>query len=146
MTARANISVDDGMPTPVSHQFTPDGDTKSGNEAVYVNFNSSVPAASERIFISVLPSPAAAEDFSVPGRAVQPRRVKLRIRYPATYTDAVSGLTLVDYVDEVVAEFKIHPRSSEQRAENLRQMLYGLITYANSNQVIYAVDKGQQIW
>lgn len=147
MVARANIALDDGESSPVTHTFTPDGETPTNsNEASYVNRNTSVPAASERLLIEVKASSALPEDFSTPGKKVSPRSVKVRVKYPATYTDAVSGLTLVDFVDEAIIDYKIHPRSSEQRAKNLMFMVKDLHAEANGSQFYEAVTLGERIW
>lgn len=145
MVARANVAVADGEGSPVTHTFTPNGDVANG-VLKYRNFNSTVPAASETLTILVVDSSALPADFSIPGKKVSPRKVEMRVRYPATYDDETTGLTLVDFVDEAIVTFLIHPRSSEQRAENIRTMVSNLLTQTNGNQVLYAVDKGEAIW
>jgi hypothetical protein len=145
MSARANIAVNDGEGSPVTHTFTPNGD--AANEVMrYRNLNATVPAASEVITLSVKDSPASLVDISTPGKKISPRSVEFRLSYPATYVDGVSGLTLVDFVDLAVVQFLIHPRSIEQRCENLRTMVINALTQANGNQILYAVDKGEHVW
>jgi hypothetical protein len=121
MPARGNISLNDGESTPVAHTFVPDGDV-SPNHARFINVNVSVPAASEFTFVNVQRSTARAEDYSTPGKKVAPNRVMFRLLYPSTYVEAVSGLTLVDFVDEYIWQSLCHPRSSVQRRENGRMM------------------------
>lgn len=145
MSARANLALADGEGTPVTHTFTPNGDAANGVMR-YRNLNATTPAASETATILVKDSSASTSDFSQPGKKVSPRTVEMRLRMPATYVDAVSGLTLVDYVNEGVCTFLLHPRTTEQQAENIRVMLSKLLTEANGNQVLYAVDKGEHIW
>lgn len=127
MPARGNIALSDGEATPIVHTFVPDGDVGVGH-ARFVNANVTVPAASEFVFVEVKRSNAKPEDYSTPGRKVQPSIVKTRILYPATYTDAVSGLTLVDFVDESETKNMYHPRSSTQRRENMRYLNANLWT------------------
>lgn len=145
MVARANVALADGESSPVTHTFTPNGDLANG-VINYRNLNATTPAASETLSISVRDSNASAADFSQPGKKVSPRVVEMRLRMPSTYTDAVSGLTLVDYVNEAIITFLQHPRTPEQTAENIRKMCIDLLNVANGNQVGYAVDKGEHIW
>lgn len=126
MPARANLSLNDGESTPVTHVFVPDGDVAPGH-ARFINANASVPAASEYLFALVQRSSAKGEDYSTPGKKVAPNKVMFRILYPSTYTDAVSGLTLVDFVDEHIYTSLCHPRSSVQRRENGRVMMVNLL-------------------
>lgn len=145
MTVRANLTIADGETSPVNHVFSPDGDVLSTGEVAFLNRNASVPAASEVVLASVRKSAAQPEDYSVPGKKVLPRVVQFRLKYPATYVDASSGLTLVDFVDEVTIKFMIHPRSSEQRGKNLRLMTANMLIYGGT-QITYATDKGEGIW
>lgn len=145
MVARANMAMADGETSPVTHTFTPNGDVANG-VVRYRNLNASVPAASEILTLSILDTTAAAQDYSVPGKKVSPRKFELRIKLPVTYVDAVSGLTLVDFINEGIVQFLIHPRSTEQQAENLRVLTANALTATNGNQVLYGVDKGEQIW
>lgn len=145
MVARANVALADGETSPVTHTFTPNGDAANGILR-YKNLNTSVPAASESLTISVRDSASTPADISTPGKKVSPRVVEMRLKDPVTYVDGVSGLTLIDFVNEAVITFMIHPRCSEQEAENIRKMCVDLLNVANSNQVGYAVDKGEHIW
>lgn len=145
MSARANVAVADGEASPVTHTFTPNGDLANG-VIRYRNLNATTPAASESLTIQVKDSPASTADFSQPGKKVSPRTVEMRLRMPSTYVDAVSGLTLVDYVNEAVCTMLLHPRTTEQQAENIRKMTSALFTETNGNQVLYAIDKGEAIW
>lgn len=145
MVARANMAMADGETSPVTHTFTPNGDVANG-VLKYRNLNASVPAASETVTLQVTDSSASPQDFSVPGKKVSPRKVEFRIKLPVTYVDGVSGLTLVDFVNEGIVQFLIHPRSTEQQAENLRVLSANALTTANGNQLLYAVDKGESIW
>lgn len=145
MVARANVAVADGESSPVTHTFTPNGDVSNGVMR-YRNFNASAPAASETMTIQVSDSSSSPADFSVPGKKVSPRKVEIRLRQPVTYVDAVSGLTLVDYVNEAIVQILAHPRSPEQTNENLRKMISDALLATNSNQILYAIDKGEAIW
>lgn len=122
MPARSNLVVTDGESVPVSHTFVPDGDVANGH-ARFINVNASVPAASEYAFCMVQRSSSKAEDYSTPGKKVVPNVVQMRILYPSVYTDAVSGLTLVDFIDEHIYRSNCHPRSSVQRRKNGRALL-----------------------
>lgn len=147
MTVRTTISIADGETSPVTHAFVPDGNVSPTDpRVVFVNRNVTVPGASEKLFATVKRSPAVAADLGIPGKAVQGRSASFRIEYPQTYVDTGgTGLTLLDFVDSVDVKFNIHPRSSEQRAKNLRCLLSNLMLYGG-NQVLYAVDKGEAIW
>jgi len=145
MVARANMAMADGETSPVTHTFTPNGDVANG-VLKYRNLNASVPAASETLTILVADTTSQPQDYSVPGKKVSPRKVEVRLKLPVTYVDSVSGLTLVDFVNEGIVQFLIHPRSTEQQAENLRVLTANSLTAANSNQVLYGVDKGESIW
>jgi hypothetical protein len=142
MPARANISVNDGEGTPVAHVFVPDGDV-TDQVARYSNRNTSVPAASEILTIGVRKSSASASDVQTPGRTVSPNVCELKIKYPATFTDSGTGLTLVDYIDEMITSFKRHPRSSDQRGKNLRTMTANLLA---AGAVVTVVEKNEPIW
>lgn len=145
MAARASIAVQDGETTPVTHTFTPNGfDAKGVN--FWRNLNSSVPSASETISMLVQDSPSAPSDISIPGKKVAPRKVECRLKDPATYVDGVSGLTLVDYINEGIVTFLFHPRSPQQSNKNLRVMLQQLITNTNGNQVLYAIEQGEAVY
>jgi len=122
MPARGNITLTDGETSPGSHVFVPDGDV-SPNHARFINVNASVPAASEYAFVNVQRSSAKAEDYSTPGKKVAPNRFSIRLLYPSTYVEAVSGLTLIDFIDEHIYQSLCHPRSSVQRRENGRIMM-----------------------
>lgn len=126
MPARANIAINDGESSPVTHTFVPDGDV-GPNHARFINANASVPAASEFLFVGVTRSSAKAEDYSRPGKKVPPSKGWVRLLYPATYTEAVSGLVLVDYVDEHWYQHYVHPRSSTQRRKNGRMIIYNAL-------------------
>lgn len=145
MTARANIAQNDGEGTPVTHTFVPDGDIAEG-VARWVNRNASVPAASEKITLMVKDSPSQPEEYSTPGKKVSPRVTEYRLRMPVTYVDGVSGLTLIDYTNEVIVRFNLHPRTSEQAAKNLRTLTLNSLGANSGNQIAYAVDKGEKIW
>lgn len=145
MSARANIAVADGEASPVTHTFTPNGDLANGVMR-YRNLNATTPAASETCTLQVKDSPSQVQDYSTPGKKVSPRTVEFRLRMPTTYTDAVSGLTLVDFVNEAVGTFLLHPRTTEQQAENIRKMFAAAWTETNGNQLLYAVDKGEHVW
>jgi len=127
MPARATLAINDGETTPVSHSFVPDGDVANGH-ARFINFNASVPAASEYLFCNVQRSPAKSQDYSTPGKKVAPNSVAIRLLYPATYVEAVSGLTLVDFVDEHIYRSLCHPRSSQQRRKNGRTLVQNAIS------------------
>jgi hypothetical protein len=144
MVARANIAVADGETSPVTHTFTPNGDVNGVLE--FRNLNATTPAASETITLNVAKSNSPTSEFSIPGKKVGPRKIELRLKMPSTYTDAVSGLTLVDFVNEGIVQFLLHPRTTEQQAENIRKMLAATLTETNGNQVLYAVDKGEAVW
>lgn len=147
MVARANIALDDGESSPVTHTFTPDGENANDpNEKIYVNRNASVPAASEILYIKVKGSASPTEEYTVPGKKVSPRSVQVRIKDPVTYVDSVSGLTLVDYVNEAIFDIKLHPRTSEQEAKNLMFMVKDLFAEANGSQFYEAVTLGEKIW
>jgi hypothetical protein len=126
MPSRGNITLPDGESTPINHVFVPDGDV-SPNHARFINVNASVPAASEFAFVSVQRSTARAEDYSTPGKKVAPNRCTFRLLYPSTYVEAVSGLTLVDFIDEYIWQSLCHPRSSVQRRENGRTLSAGMM-------------------
>lgn len=145
MVARANVAIADGEGSPVTHTFTPNGDL-AAEVMRYRNLNASVPAASEILTLSVKDSSSTPADISTPGKKISPRTFEARLRYPATYVDGVSGLTLVDFVDEAIITCLLHPRTSEQRAKNMRLMLINLLTQTNGNQVLYGIDKGEHIW
>lgn len=145
MVARANMAMADGETSPVTHTFTPNGDVANGVMR-YRNLNASVPAASESLTLQVSDSTSPYQDFSVPGKKVSPRKFELRLKLPVSYVDSVSGLTLVDFVNEAIVQFLIHPRATEQQAENLRVLTANALTQTNGNQVLYGVDKGEQIW
>lgn len=142
MSAFASLTIDDGEAAPVTHTFTPDGLDAKG-VAWWINRNASVPSASELVSMFVRKSPASVEDYQVPGKKVAPRRVDLRLKDPVTYTDTVTSLTLVDYVNEMTQSFLIHPRTSQQNAENLRVLSSNLLLEQN---VVDAVDLGQPVW
>lgn len=142
MSARANIAIVDGESTPVTHTFVPDGTLENG-VARWINFDSS-PSLSEILTVLVKDSASSGEDYSTPGKKVSPRKVEIRLKDPVTYTDAVSGLTLLDFPNEAVITFNLHPRTTVQQAENLRLMVKGLMDgHAN---ITDAVEKGQKIW
>lgn len=145
MVARANIAVADGESSPATHTFTPNGDGANGI-FLFRNLNATTPLASEVITMSQKDSSSPVSDSSVPGKKVSPNVVEFRLRYPATYVDAVSGLTLVDYTDEAIVTFNRHPRSTEQRGENIRKMVSNLLVDAVGTMVTYAVDKGEKVW
>lgn len=126
MPARGNIATNDGESTPVTHTFVPDGDVAPGHSR-FVNVNASVPAASEFLFVGVQRSSAKAEDYSRPGKKVAPSKGWVRILYPSTFVEAVSGLTLVDFIDEHLYQSFVHPRSSTQRRKNGRIMMYNTL-------------------
>lgn len=142
MPARANVTLADGESTPVDHIFTPDGDV-APDVARFINRNASVPAASEVFTVSPKASSASVADLSEPGKKVAPRVTEFRLRMPVTYVDGVSGLTLIDYVNEAIFSFKVHPRASEQQVENLRVMARTAIGQAP---LVVCVDKGEKIW
>lgn len=144
MSARANVALADGEGSPVTHTFVPNGDLAEG-VAAYINRNATAPAASETLTISVKRSSASPSDIQVPGLKIAPRSTEIRVRYPATYTDVNTGLVLVDFIDESIMSFKIHPRSVQQRAKNLRVMSYSCLATAIT-QVSNAVDLGEAIW
>lgn len=136
MPARLNISLNDGESTPVAHVFVPDGDVSPGH-ARFVNANASVPAASEYFFALVQRSTAKAEDYSTPGKKVAPSKVMFRLLYPSTYTDAVSGLTLVDFIDEHIFTSLCHPRSSTQRRKNGRVLMANCLNGTVTGQQVH---------
>lgn len=119
MGAFANLSANDGEASPVAHVFVPQGYDSQGI-ARWVNRNASVPAASELFSVLRKDSPADPGDYSIPGKRVAPRRVEQKLKYPITYTDSVTGLVLVDYVNEKHVTYLIHPRATELQVKNLR--------------------------
>jgi hypothetical protein len=145
MVARANIAVADGESSPATHTFTPNGDGANGVFA-FRNLNATTPAASETITMSQKDSASPVADVQTPAKKVSPNVTEFRLRYPATYVDAVSGLTLVDYTDEAIVTFNRHPRSTEQRGENIRKMVSNLLADAVGTMVTYAIDKGEKVW
>jgi hypothetical protein len=145
MVARANIAVADGESSPATHTFTPNGDGANG-VFNFRNLNTTTPAASETITMSQRDSSSTLSDIQTPGKKVSPCVTEFRVRYPATYVDAVSGLTLVDYVDEAIVTFNRHARSPEQRGENLRKMVSNLLVDGVGTMVTYAIDKGEKVW
>lgn len=145
MTIRANIAVADGEAAPVTHTFTPNGDAANGVFS-FRNLNATTPLASETVTMSQKDSSSTVADSSVPGKKVSPNVTEFRLRYPATYVDAVSGLTLVDFVDEVIITFNRHPRSTEQRGENIRKMASNMLVDGVGTMITYAIDKGEKVW
>lgn len=144
MTARANIAVGDGESTPVTHTFVPDGNA-APDVVRYVNRTVATPAAAEVLTLGWKRSTALPEDFSTPGKKVSPRTTEIRLRYPATYVDSTTGLTLVDFVDEAKLTFMGHPRSSDQRMKNLRTMMVNALA-TSITQISNAIDKGEPVW
>lgn len=134
MPARGSFTLADGESTPVNHVFQPDGDLEP-NHGRYVNFNAAMPAASEYLFLHGKRSAARPEEYSVPGKKVPPRKVLARLLQPVTYVDSVSGLTLVDYVNEYRTESLIHPRTPSQTSKNGRTILRALTNTSNFNSV-----------
>lgn len=122
MSARSNIVIADGQPTPVSHTFVPDKDL-GPQDLRWRNLNTSYPFASEFFHIKWKDSASPMADISVPGKTVSMRRVELKLKDPVTYTDSVLGLTLVDYVNEAKVEFLIHPRATQQQVDDLVNMI-----------------------
>lgn len=143
MSARANITMADGETSPVTHTFTPDGDIAEG-VARYVNRNTTTPAASETFTLSIRDSTSSPEDFSTPGKKVSPRKVEFRLRQPLTYVDAVSGLTLVDFVNEAIVTLNLHPRTSSQQAKNVRKMIEDVMD--GKANVTDAIETGEKVW
>lgn len=144
MTARANIAIADGESSPVTHTFVPYGDVSEGL-ARFINRNTTVPAASEVLTLNVKSSGAQSEELMTPGKKVSPDSVELRIQYPATFVDANTGLTQVDFSDLIVVTMKSHPRSTDQRRKNLRTMAQNAIALAIT-QVSNAFDKNEPVW
>jgi hypothetical protein len=122
MSARSTITANDGETTPVAHVFPPAGYSSPGVN-LFVNRNTTVPAASETIHLSVKRSNAEPGAYSTPGLKVAMNATELRVRYPSTYTDGVSGLELVDFVDEIIVTARYHPRSSDQHRKNLHTIM-----------------------
>lgn len=143
MGERANIAIDDGESTPVTHTFVPNGDR--ADVFAFRNFNASVPAASESITVLVKDSVELPQVYSIPGRKSQPRTVSMRMKLPTTYTDAVSGLTLTDFPVEVNITLQAHPRATEQQCENARVLASNLLINGGTP-VTYAWDKGEHLW
>lgn len=146
MVARANIAIIDGQGSPVTHTFTPNGETPVGGVLKYRNFNSTTPAASETLTLLVSESSSTPAEYSIPGKKVAPRKVEIRLRDPVTYTDSVTSLVLTDFVNEAIITLLMHPRATEQDCEDLRKMAATALTETNGNQVLYAVDKGEAVW
>lgn len=142
MGAFANIAATDAEATPVTHTFTPNG-LANGGVANWINRNAAVPSASELVELIVKPSPANPADYQVPGRLVAPRKATLTLKYPITYTDAVSGLTLVDFINLQTRSGFYHPRSTEQQCKNARTVIGGL---AALTAIASAFDIGEPIY
>lgn len=142
MPARGNIAAADGETTPVTHTFVPDGDVGPGN-ARYINRNAAVPTASEFVLVRLSKSNSKQSVIQTPGAQVNPDIVEVKLKYPSTYTDAVSGLTLVDFVDEVIVKRMTHPRSSYQRRVNSRALIRNILGHS---QVLQVWDNNESIW
>lgn len=142
MPARGSIVISDGEAIPVTHTFLPDGDVTQGH-ARYINRNASAPAASEFLFIRVAKGNSKLAVIQQPGAPAAPDVVELKLKYPATYVDAVSGLTLVDFIDECTVKRMTHPRSTVQRRTNLRTLIRGALA---ASQVVSAWDNTETIW
>lgn len=142
MSARGSFSINDGESTPVSHTFTPDGDVGPGHLR-FINRNAGVPAASEYVFCRVTKSNSALNSIQAPKTQVNPDVFELRVKYPATYTDSATGLTLVDFIDESQVKRMTHPRSSEQRRKNLRTLTVNAVAVG---MFVTAWDKAEAVW
>lgn len=146
MTARANFTADDGAGTPVTHTFTPNGEPLANGVLSWRNFVSTAPLSTEIITVMVRPSPARPEQLMLFGKKVDPRVVEFRLKVPVTYVDTSTGLTGLDFINEGIVRFMLHPRSTEQQAKDLRKIMINAFNNTNSNMLIYAVDKGESIW
>lgn len=147
MSARTTITTDDGETTPVTHTFQPFGDvTTNANVLQYRNFNAAAPIASELLTLFVRSSGSTPNDIMTYGKKVDPRVFEMRLKVPLTFVDTSTGLTNADYVNEAILRFNLHPRSTEQTAKNMRKMIYNLLNYANGNQIVYGIDRGEPVW
>lgn len=147
MAARNTIAINDGETTPVAHTFTPNGPDKPVNGVlIWRNWNSTIPAATETLTLWVKDTLAKIADFMTFGKKVEPSVTEIRLRQPVMFTDTSTGLVQLDYVNEAILRFNFHPRATEQQRKNLRMLSVNALNVYNYNQVIYAVDRGEQVW
>lgn len=143
MAARGNIAINDGETVPVLRTFVPYGVLPGTRVSQWMKVDTASPAANEIMTLSVKKQLPSLENVSVPGRKVAPDSTEVRLKIPSKYVDTPTGLTLVDFVDESVTRFNMHPRSATQRRKNLRVLTINALYHAT---MVAAVDSSEDVW
>lgn len=120
MSAIANIAVQDGQATPVTHTFTP----RSAMPASYRN-GSSVSSALGLVY----------DETILVDVNLQPKGVsKVKITLATPHLDSVAG---AQYYETAKVEFMIPPNSSAANRKDIRTLLKNLLA---DSQIVDAID------
>lgn len=127
MPALANIAVNDGAPTPVSHVFSPV--TTDGSRAQLANrVSGTTPKGMELLNIEV----------KQPANADGAYKVILTMYDPTEVT--VSGITSIDRANSVKCELNFSQRSTAQERTDLGAMLSNALAHAIVKDVISKLE------
>lgn len=126
MSAIGNITINDGLATPVAHVFTHASHSKDG-----VSYRDSTAG------LTALVAPTI-EVGRLPSRSKSIRRVRVKVAIPILET--ITGGTSEGYVaaprkigaNEAIVDFIIHERSSEQAIKDIRAYMANAITVNNT--------------
>lgn len=140
MAAFAQIAVNDGETTPVSHPFEPK--VILGDVAHYENRANGIAVGYERLSIGV----------QRPTKNSRLYKVRVRMNLPvmevvnaSTYNGITPAPTKAyDLGAECV--FFLPERSTKQQRKNLRTLFYNTLAFAGNSQVFAAIDDLANVW
>lgn len=130
MATRANIVVNDGAVTPVSHTFNPMGKPSGSDYEIYVERASGKPEFQSEIRIKTQQPSKSGQPYKVFVTMIQPKVVN------------VNGVDTLDRQSRLDLTFTTSSRSITQDRKDLRVMLSNLLANA---QVIAVIDNLETI-
>lgn len=130
MATRANIVVNDGAVTPVSHTFNPMGKPSGSDYEIYVERASGKPEFQSEIRIKTQQPSKLGQPYKVFVTMIQPKVVN------------VNGVDTLDRQSRLDLTFTTSSRSITQDRKDLRVMLGNLLANA---QVIAVIDNLETI-
>lgn len=138
MPAFADITINDGQGTPVSHTFNPT-ENKAG-VAIHHDRSGGIAIGYYKLGVS-LRMPVASSNGQVSDPNTRVVRSKISIDLPVleTLASGASGYTpppTVAYVCRTVAEFIFPERSTLANRKDVRALLYNALNHANVKKVI----------
>lgn len=140
MAARANIAINDGEATPVTHTFKPIGDAVGGVSQWQCLPASGVAVGAELIKLSIRPPMNGSPMYKMEARLYLPT---LEVTSGGTGSGYVAAPTLA-YANQFIITALLHQRSTQQERKNARLLGYNF--QGNINPWQNAMELLEAVW